>query len=304
MRFGASFSVPYAQHLGIDPKQCLEAALDDLGVRRLRLMSYWNRLEPAKGQYDFRELDWQIGMAEKHGAEVTLCLGLRQPRWPESHWPNWALDTPDEIWGPALMKFIEAVVERYKDRACIVSYQLENEALNRSFGLHGNFDRARLKREFNLIKRIDPDRPVIMSTSNSWGIPLFGPRPDLYGFSIYRHMYQNGSYHHSRLPAVFFRCRAFLIRILQLRRTYIHELQAEPWGPKPIPDIPLEEQFKSVGLRQVKEAVALARKTRLYPIDIWGLEWWYWLKTLQDKPETWQYMRSVYKDWQKPSESD
>src|SRR5690606_15604402 len=90
--FGVSFSVPYAQYLGLDPKACFDAALNDLGFRRFRLMSYWNRLEPEKDTYDFRELDWQINMAEKYGAEVTLCLGLRQPRWPESHWPDWALN--------------------------------------------------------------------------------------------------------------------------------------------------------------------------------------------------------------------
>src|SRR5690606_13866888 len=122
-----------------------------------------------------RELDWQISMAEANDAEVTLCLGLRQPRWPESHWPDWAKGLSDNEWQQALLDFIEALVERYKNRECIVSYQLENEAMLKRFGKNGNFDRKRLKREYRLVKRLDPTRPVIMTTSDSWGIPFFGP---------------------------------------------------------------------------------------------------------------------------------
>ncbi len=294
--FGASFSVPYAEYLGLEPKSCLRAALADLGVKRLRLMSYWNQLEQKRGDYDFSQLDWQIAMAEKYGAEVSLCLGLRQPRWPESHWPTWALELPDIQWQEALTRFIEAVVTRYKDRECIVSYQLENEALNQSFGEHGNFDRGRLKREFGLVKRLDPLRPVIMSTSNSWGIPLFGPRPDLYGFSIYRYLDRDGTYKHSKLWPGLFRGRANLIKLLLRRETFIHELQAEPWGPAGMPDMSLDEQFKSINPERVKEAVLFAKATGLYPIDIWGLEWWYWLKTKHRRTEIWDYMRSVYKN--------
>lgn len=80
-----------------------------------------------------------------------------------------------------------------------------------------------------------------------------------------------------------------------MRRTFIHELQAEPWGPKPIPEMPLDEQFKSIGLPEIKTAVKFARNTGLTPIDIWGLEWWYWLKVTHNRPEIWNYMRSVYK---------
>lgn len=184
-RFGVSFSAPYAEYLGIHPQTCMKESITDLGVKRFRLMSYWNRHETQKGTYDFRDLDWQMKLAEKHGVEVTLCLGLKQPRWPESHWPTWAKNTTKEEWQQHLLDFIHTAVTRYKDYSCIVSYQLENEAMLRSFGEAGDFDRNRLKRELELIKSLDPTRPVIMSTSDSWGIPVFGPRPDVYGFSIY-----------------------------------------------------------------------------------------------------------------------
>lgn len=296
--FGASFSVPYAQYLGLDPKACLTAAIEDLGVRRFRLMSYWNRLEPTQGLYDFSELDWQIDIAEAAGAEVTLCLGLRQPRWPENHWPDWAFGTPDTVWQPALLAFIEAVLNRYKDKQCIVSYQLENETLLKSFGQNGNFDRKRLRREFRLVKSLDPSRPVIMTTSDSWGIPWLGPLPDIVGFSIYRYLYDEKKrrYVASSRSAHFYSLRATLIRLFRRRPTYIHELQAEPWGPMPIPEMSLDEQFQSINPARVRETIEYARETALLPVDMWGLEWWYRLKQQHGHSEIWNYMRDIYRN--------
>jgi hypothetical protein len=40
----------------------LRAAIQDLGVRRFRLMSYWDEHEKTPGDYDFKELDAQIAM--------------------------------------------------------------------------------------------------------------------------------------------------------------------------------------------------------------------------------------------------
>jgi hypothetical protein len=292
-QFGVSFSLKYAREMQIDPRACLTAALQELGVRRLRLMSYWDIHEPTYQNYDFSQLDWQIDLAEQYGAKVSLCLGLRQPRWPESHWASWAKKLPEQ-WQETLYEYIQTVVERYKGRKCIVSYQLENEAMLESFGLEGDFDRKRLKHEFKLVKQLDPIRPVIMTTSDSWGIPLRGPRPDMYAFSIYRHFYDRGKYRHSSRPPLFYYLRAIIVRLLKWRRVFIHELQAEPWGPEANIEMTIDEQFQNMNQARVQEAVAFARKTRLLPADLWGLEWWYWLKTAQNRPEIWEDMKKVF----------
>lgn len=293
-KYGASFSVPYANYLGLKPKECLKDALTDLGVRRLRLMSYWNQIEINRGKYNFTELDWQIKMANEAGAEVTLCLGLRQPRWPENHWPDWAKNLPEDEWQTELLNYIEAVVRRYRRSRCVISYQLENEALLKNFGKNGNFDRNRLKREFRFVKSLDPSRPVIMTTSNSWGYPLLGPRPDIYGFSIYRFFYRDKKYRQTYQRPWMFKLRAFIIKITQRRESFIHELQAEPWGPVGIPDMSIEEQYNSVNPLSVQEAIKFANSTGLSPIDIWGVEWWYWLKIKHNKPEIWDYMSKIF----------
>ncbi|MDQ3123145.1 MAG: hypothetical protein M3Q14_00450 [bacterium] len=294
--FGVSFSVKYAREMGVDPRDCLTAALEVLGIKRLRLMSYWDEHEKTQGKYDFKELDWQIKLAEKHGASVSLCLGLRQPRWPESHWPQWALGQPDELWQPALLKFIAAVLNRYKLFKCIESYQLENEALLRSFGTNGNYDRNRLKREFALVKQLDPSRPVIMSTSDSGGIPIFGPKPDMYASTIYRYFFRRGKYRHSIRPAGTYFIRAQFIYFLKRRKMFIHELQAEPWGPVGTSKMPVEEHFISMNKQRVANAISYAKCTRMLPADLWGLEWWYWLKTEHNNTEIWDYMKTVFNE--------
>jgi hypothetical protein len=40
--------------------------------------------------------------------------------------------------------------------------------------------------------------------------------------------------------------------------------------------MPTEEQDKSMSLDQIRENIRLAKSTNLYPIDLWGGEWWCW----------------------------
>ena len=245
-------------------------------------MSYWDEHEKVCGTYDFTTLDAQISTIEKHGGAITLCLGVRQPRWPESHWPKWALNLPESERYDALYAFIEATVNRYKNRVCIISWQLENEALNRSFGENGDFSRARLRREYDLVKSLDPIRPIIMSTSNTYGIPLRKPRPDQFGFTLYQSQFEEGRYTTNKIPIWWWSTRARLIKAITGRSSFIHELQAEPWGPKAIWEMPREEQDKSMSIAQLGKNVQLAKQTKLYPIDLWGGEWWYWRRLKGD----------------------
>jgi beta-galactosidase GanA len=134
-QFGVSFSIKQCRNFSLDAKETLDWLIKEAGFRRFRLMSYWNEHELEPGKYDFKELDWQITKVAKAGGQVSLCLGAKQPRWPESHWPKWALELPKAERDAALLKYLEKVVRRYKDEPAIVSYQLENEALLKR-GLH------------------------------------------------------------------------------------------------------------------------------------------------------------------------
>lgn len=291
--YGVSFSVKQCRSFGLKWQPVLRALIKDLGVRRFRLMSYWNEHEKTQGVFDFTVLDQQITLIEKAGGEITLCLGVRQPRWPENHWPDWAWKLPKPERDAALLKYLEQVVERYKGRAIIVSYQLENEALLANFGERSEPDRDRLMMEYFWVKTLDRKKPIIMTTSTSWGIPMRHPIPDIVGFSYYQVLYRNGKYRRSFHRPWLDRIRARLVRMLHGKPSFIHELQAEPWGPKNIWDMELAEQFKSMSLKQLKKNLRQAQKTKLSTIDLWGAEWWYWLKTKHRSPDHWNAVRQL-----------
>lgn len=276
--YGVSFSIKQCRNFKIDPAETLDWLIKKAGFRRFRLMSYWNEHEKQPGKYDFSSLDKQVKAIAKAGGMITLCLGARQPRWPENHWPDWAWDMSFENRSEALMKYIETVINRYKDGPAIISYQLENEALLKAFGSRPEVDRQRLRQEFNLVKRLDPARPIIMTTSTSWGIPLRRPIPDIVGFSYYQIIYDSKKKRYSTAfhTPWLHRLRASLINLIWRRPVFIHELQLEPWGPTAIWKMSSEEQDKSMGPKQIHKNLQLAQIVNKYPIDLWGGEWWYW----------------------------
>lgn len=294
--FGVSFSLHRASELNLDKKRLLEAALYELGFRRFRLMSYWNIHEQIQGSYDFTELDWQLDMIAEAGGKVSLCLGKRQPRWPECHMPEWAKKLPKEGWYEALFAYVKTVVLRYKNHPALDSWQLENEALLKSFGHceDNDYSHERLRTEFQIVKKADPNHQIIMTLSDSWGIPFKRPKPDKYAMSLYRiTLKNNGMYSSSKRPALFYRLRAWLIMHFKRRGTFIHELQAEPWLKNSLPTHSVQEQLQRFNTTNLKNNVVFAQRTGMRPIDLWGLEWWYWLKTVHQQDEIWLAVRQL-----------
>lgn len=283
-QFGVSFSLKQCRSFDISPRGCLEWLIRDMGFRRFRLMSYWNEHEKVQGTYDFRLLDAQIAIIEKAGGEITLCLGARQPRWPENHWPDWAWKASKAERTDALLKYVAKVVDRYRDKKVIVSWQLENEALLKKFGKRAEVDRKRLRKEFKLVAQLDASRPIIMTTSNGWGVPIRKPIPDKVGFSYYPIMYVKDRYVTTIQKPWLHKFRKRTIRILWRRRTFIHELQCEPWGPTAIWKMPAKEQDKSMSVEQIGNNIRAARKIKAAPIDLWGGEWWYWRYATHNDP--------------------
>ncbi len=277
--YGVSVSIKQCRNFDISSTDFLKWLMKDCGFKRFRLMSYWDEIEAHKGHFNFRELDRQMRLIAKSNASVSLCLGARQPRWPENHWPNWAWDLSRQERTDALLYFLEVVVKRYRNYTCIVSYQLENEALLKSFGERSEIDRSRLRSEFKLVKSLAGSIPVIMTTSTSWGIPLRKPIGDSVGFSFYQVHYSDRrrSYTTAHHRVWLHKFRKLLVHALLHRESFIHELQLEPWGPKNIWEMSIDEQMKSMSPAQIRNNVRLARSTGLYPIDLWGGEWWYWL---------------------------
>jgi hypothetical protein len=293
--WGATFSPHYAEYFGLDPKETLDSMITDLGLKQLRLVSYWSKGEETRGQYDFSTLDWQFAMAEKHGVKISLAIGLRQPRWPECHMPTWAEQLPMTEWAPLLKDYMQATVERYKNSPSLVSYQLENEFFMTVFGICPDHSRERLVDEFNFLRSLDDTRPIIVSRSNNWGgIPIGDPTPDVSAVSVYKRVWDKtiskryAEYPH---PPWFYAMLGGFGKIVNGNDLIIHELQAEAWLPEGgykmnrVSDIP--EQNKSLDADRLRNRIQYGRDTGLREIYLWGVEWWYWQKVVADKPDLW-----------------
>jgi len=291
--YGVSFSSKQCRNFKIDPGNTLQWLISDAGFRRFRLMSYWDEHEKTPGVYDFSTLDAQIERVAKANGVITLCLGARQPQWPENHWPEWAWQASKTERTAALLSYIQTVVERYKNQPAVISYQLENEALLEAFGERPEVDRQRLVEEFKLVKQLDPSRPVIMTTSTSWGTPVRPPIPDIVGISFYQTVYRDDMYHRSFHVPFIDQLRKCIIRLTIRKPMFVHELQLEPWGPTAIWKMPVQEQDHSMDIEQITRNVMLAKKIHAEPIDLWGGEWWYWRLQHHKDPSIWQAVKQA-----------
>lgn len=297
LQLGATFIASYASYLGVDPHQTYLAMLQDLGLRQVRLVSYWDQLEPTPGHYDFSELDWEFSTANQYGAKVSLAIGLRQPRWPECHVPNWAQNEPFSKQEPQLYRFMTEVVNHYKNNPALDSYQLENEYFMSIFGNCKNFDRSRLVHEFNMVKKLDPVHKIIVSRSNNWvGIPVNAPTPDEFGISVYKRVWDatvTKRYFEYPLPPWFYAFLAGAEELYSGKDMVIHEMQAEPWPPGPIPETSVKEQYKSMDAQRLAERIKYAEDTGMREIYLWGAEWWYYMKVKQDDPSIWNVVKTA-----------
>lgn len=297
IQMGVTFIPKYAKYYDLDPKETLQALLDDLKFKNVRLVSYWSEGEATQGQYDFSQLDWQMDMAASRGVKVSLALGLRQPRWPECHMPTWAENLPKDQWEPKLKEYIKATVERYKDHPALDSYQLENEYFLKAFGECPDFSRERLVDEFNLVKSIDSDTTLVVSMSNNAiGTPLYEPTPDMWAISIYKRVWDKTltkRYFEYPIPAWYYGFRAGWVEATRGRNSFIHELQAEAWTPNDlgIKETPLSEQDKSMNAERLANRFEYGRATGMKKMDLWGAEWWYWRKVKKNDPGMWDVAR-------------
>lgn len=291
--FGASLSSKQCRDLNINPLELLHGAMHDLGLKRFRLMSYWDECEPEQGILNFELLDALIQEITDGGGEISLCIGMRQPRYPECHIPQWAKDMPQDERNAALYSYIETVIKRYKNNTAITSWQLENEAYNKGIGECDDYDRARIRAEFELIKDIDHFRPVIMTASNTWAIPFRRPRPDIIGISLYLHQWGKRGLSRRHKSSLYHRVRNWLIEETLRVPVFCHELQMEPWGERATQDLNDIDQTTLLPVEDLKTYINYAVDSGCRVIDMWGLEWWYWRKQARSDSSYWDEIRKL-----------
>lgn len=297
MEFGVTFSVNYTEELGLDTIETYNAMLEDLRVKYVRLPIYWNQIEAEEGNYNFELYDHLIRRAEDLGVSLTAVVGRRQPRWPECHIPEWAKDFSETVQRRAVLRSIETVVNRYKNSPAIDVWQVENEPLFGIFGECPAPDYDFLVEEINLVKTLDPERPIQITDSGELSTWLHTAYlGDQLGISMYRITWnKHFGYWYYPLSPKFYTYHGALIYAIT-DHIVISELQAEPWFPdQPVHETPLKEQYKSMNPDLFWKNVDFARRTQFEQAYLWGVEWWYWLKIHKNQPVMWDIARQLFR---------
>lgn len=298
MIYGASFSPQYARFLGFDAQELFKKVLDESRFRYIRLSAQWDDIERTHGQYDFKELDWLMAEAAKRQAKIILSVGRKTQRWPECHLPAWVKAEEYQRYRPQLLKYIEIVVNRYKQHQALEIWQVENEPFL-AFGLCKPMPRPDFKEEIDLVRRVDSQHKIMVTDSgelSTWR--KTAKAGDLFGTTMYRVVWNKwiGYFSYDWLPAIFYKAKLKLMG-RSYDTAYIVELQAEPWVPdRTEKKMALAEQFKSMNIFRLKKNVEYASRVGLPRAYLWGVEWWYWLEHNYGKSEFLQYIKTLKKE--------
>ncbi len=299
IKLGVTFSLNYAKELEIDWKKAYLETLDDLGVKYVRLPIYWNAISPMEGIFDFSEFDFMIQEAEKRDVKIIAVVGRRQPRWPECHVPLWAMSRSESIQRMHILKSIEETVNRYKKSPAIYAWQVDNEPFFSIFGVCPDPDMGFYKKQLELVRSLDA-RPIIITDSGELSTWIrTSALADILGISMYRTTWNEyfGYFNYPINPSMYW--KKFLAISPLVERVIVTELQAEPWFPDDFLDTPLSEQYKSMNEDILRENVRFASKTGFSEIYLWGVEWWYWLKSEKEEQGMWNTAKEIFREYNK-----
>lgn len=172
---GVSYRPLQAEALGLEPEEVLRRAVG-LEFDIIRIGAYWNRLEPGPGEFEPGELDRAIDLVEGAGKRVVLAVGaVKTFGYPELFVPPHQLAAPiregmlvtqrshPEL-AAAAQAFVGRIVARYRERGCILAWQVENEAVD-PLGFEHSWRLARefVAAEVAVVRSLDPGRPVLLN---------------------------------------------------------------------------------------------------------------------------------------------
>ena len=280
--WGVTFSKKYAQELGLDWKETYLATLNELRVDHIRIPVYWDDIELTQSSIDLTDYKFMLDEAQANNVEVILAIGERLPRWPECHTPEWTEELTAEEKEAALFTMLEIVVKSFVEYEAITAWQVENEPLVEWFGICGRSNPELVAREIAFVKTFD-DRPIIVTDSGEWG--LWGSATalggDRFGITTYRVVWNEWlGFIRFAFPPSFYRYKATLFDV-PWDSVFSAELQGEPWipGTKGLIETPITTQYLSMSPEQFSANIQYGRALGVPEVYVWGVEWWYWLKT-------------------------
>jgi len=304
---GFSFSSPIARQAGHEPSTALRDLLRNLHPDLVRLPVYWSEVAPEPGAFDFSEVDALLKTVEtfnaartRHHTQVVLVAGARNLATPELYLPAWiststTIDLEVATSSRAYFDYLEACLHRYSTNPLLYAWQVENEPLDSTNDGLGDIaiSAEAVAAEVELLKRIDPVHPVVVTTFNSstvsldrqatsrfrWLYELLpGPRPaghpalalelgDVLGLDLYVVTPSTPLSEAGVEERVAWKAEAIDYWSKQARQgskqTWITEMQAAPWAGHP--------GFRPDDLLLSAEAYS---RTDVDVVLLWGAEQW------------------------------
>lgn len=296
IKFGVSFSQKMSTSFGLDWKENYMAVVNDLHPDGVRIMAYWDLVEPSDDFWDFSDLDWQMKVARTAGVKVVIAVGQKAPRWPECHFPSWINFSEVEHKNMELLEFERKVIERYKNADNLLYWQIENEPYI-PFGPCPKPDSKLVRQEVELARQIDTRHKLLLTDGGEWGLWYKQVRiGDVFGTTLYRKVYKNkfGSIYPPLTPEYYQMKRAIVSSLVGRKDEpfIVSELGLEPWWGKQIYELPISQQKELLSNKEIDEFVDFARRTNFDTVYMWGSEWWYFIKKSGDG-SYWEHVKSI-----------
>jgi hypothetical protein len=103
-------------------------------------------------------------------------------------------------------------------------------------------------------------------------------------------------YIHYPISPGFFRFKKNITRLFAKAHDWIViELQAEPWTPVPFQYASQEERDRTMNLEKFKDILEFARKAGFREFYLWGVEYWYWERSVNNNPGMWNEARVLFR---------
>jgi hypothetical protein len=316
---GTTFSPLQCYYMDLDFRQAFEA-IAQLGLDRVRLGAYWNVIEKQPNVYDFSELDWLLDRCASSGIEVALAVGMKVPRWPEFHFPQWVSDRADTGAGtvaldrrsPAVaelaLEFIDRVVGHCKNAPAVKYWQIENEPFTRLEIAGGRFlSAAFVEREIALVRsRMLSGQKILLTNAIHLPSPkLSEDQPafedslrlaDAVGINVYTKV-PNGvpGQYLEPTPAFWQQLQDWQGAMRRVdREAWVAEAQAEPWENGELVAMQ-RRNYPSATPRRMRNLVQQLKGLQYGTILLWGSEYWYWQRR-QRNNEWWYEVRKLVEE--------
>jgi hypothetical protein len=298
---GTTFSPLQCYYMNLDFRKVFQQ-VTTLGLNRIRLGAYWNVIQKNQNEFDFSELDWLLDQCDRAQIEVALVVGMKVPRWPEYHFPQWvsdryntgagdlALDRRSPEVAALTLQFVEKVMNHCRLAPAVKYWQVENEPFTRLEITGGRFLSPEfVKQEVELVRSLTYNNQKILVTN---AIHLPTPKPaedepafmdslqiaDAVGINVYSKVPAGPTGYLEPLPAFWQQLGQWQNALQQYNReAWIAEAQAEPWeaGKLVAMDKP---NYPSASTLRMRSLVTQLTKLGYGTVLLWGCEYWYWQK--------------------------